>query len=344
MKKKIYFLTILLLVVLMVMPAQSQLKKTAQTGLQFLKIDMSPRAAAMGASFNQISGDASSIFYNPSGIADFEGTLDVFATQTQWIADINYNAFAGIYSFERWGTFGLHGIFADYGDIEETVIDATSDKGYRFTGNNVDVGAYAVGLSYGTKLSNKFMIGATVKFVGQKLGESYMPGSVWSDSTGSWTNENKKENKTSGLAFDFGTSFKTGFKSLSFGMSIRNFSQELKYEEESFQLPLTFIMGLSMNVMDFMEGMNPEEHSLVVAIDALHPRDYTERMHFGAEYWFMNMFSLRAGYKTNYDIEGLTAGLGFNYSVGDIGVKIDYAYSDIDIFDSVNRFAVGLSF
>jgi len=52
----------------------------------------------------------------------------------------------------------------------------------------------------------------------------------------------------------------------------------------------------------------------------------------------MGMFALRAGYKFNYDEEGLTVGVGFRLR----GVKLDYAYSDLGVFNAVNRLSIGI--
>ena len=49
-----------------------------------------------------------------------------------------------------------------------------------------------------------------------------------------------------------------------------------------------------MDIFDFMPSLQ-ESQSLVLAIDAVHPRDYTERIHVGGEYWYMDMIALRAG-------------------------------------------------
>ena len=124
-------------------------------------------------------------------------------------------------------------------------------------------------------------------------------------------------------------------------MSIRNYSSQIKYYEENFQLPLTFAISFGMDVLDLIS----EEHqnSLILAVDAIHPRDYTERIHLGGEYWFKNMFALRAGYKFNYDEEGLTAGVGLKYTIAGTSIKLDYAYSDLGIFETVSRFSLGLS-
>jgi len=328
MKKWTYIISVALLAMVIVLPVNAQMKKVAQTGLQFLKIDMSPRTAAMGGAYLLIGDDATAMFSNPAGISSFEGKVDVFASRTTWIADITYNAFGAIVNLDNWGSFGISAVMPDYGTIEGTIV-ADNEQGYESTGN-LDVGAYAVGLSYGRRLSSQFSIGGQVKYVGQNLGSSVL------------NDGSEVENKVDGLAFDFGTIYYPGFKSFRFGMSIRNFSEEFKYEKEGFQLPLTFTIGIAMDVMDLIS----EDHSdkLLVAIDALHPRDYSERLHFGAEYQLMSMFAFRAGYKYNYDIESFSVGMGFMKEFGGIGVKIDYAYSDIDYFDAINRFSLGISF
>ena len=124
-------------------------------------------------------------------------------------------------------------------------------------------------------------------------------------------------------------------------MSINNFSGQFKYEETPFQLPLTFKIGAAMDVMDFM---GEHDSPLLIAIDAIHPRDYTERIHVGGEYWYKNMIAVRSGYKFNYDEEGLTAGVGFKVNIVGMDIKLDYAYSDLGIFDTVSRVSFGLSF
>lgn len=328
MKKLSVLITIFFLVAIFVMPAHSGIKKVAQTGLQFLKLDYSPRAAAMGGAYMLVGTEADAMFYNPSGMAKMRSSVDVFFGNTQWIADIKYNAGAIAKSLGQWGTVGFNIIYADYGsDIQGTRV-ASNEQGYVETGN-VDVGAYSAGIAYAKRLSDKFSVGGGIRYVGQKLGENLMP------------DGSTKKNNVNGLAFDFGTMFYPGLRSLRFGMSVRNFSKEFKYEKEGFQLPLTFSIGMAMNVLDFMED---ENQTLLVSVDAIHPRDYSERLNFGAEYILFNMLALRGGYKTNYDIEGLTGGFGVFYKMSGIAVRFDYSYSAIEVFDAINRFSVGLSF
>lgn len=327
MKKLALFLTVVIFSTVFVTPAHSTMKKLAQTGFQFLKVDQSARAAAMGGALMLVGEGADALFYNPAGMVMMPKKVDFFGNMTQWIADINYNAVGVVVNLGAIGTVGLSAIMCDYGTIEGTRVAATG-KGYVDTGN-LDVGAYEVGIGYARRLTNKFTVGGHVKYVGQQLGENLMP-----DAT-------TKENKVADLAYDFGTIFYPGVQSLRFGMSIRNFSRELKYEKVGFQLPLTFTIGAAMDILDFVG-----EHSspLLIAVDAVHPRDYSERIHVGAEYVLMDMIALRGGYKFNYDEEGLTFGVGFSPSVAGIDLKVDYAYSSFGIFDLVNRFSIGISF
>ena len=327
MKKLIIFLLVIFFISVYIMPANAAIKKVAQTGFQFLKIDMGARAAAMGGSFSMVGEDASAMFYNPAGMAMVESNFDFFASRTEWITDVSYSAGGLVKNFGKWGKVGVSFVACDYGEIIGTRVAAT-EKGFEETGM-VDVGAYAVGIAYARRLTNKFSIGGQVKYTGQHLGDNLLP------------NGETVENETSGFAYDFGTIFYPGFKSFRLGMNIRNFSSQFKYEKTAFQLPLTFTLGFAMDVLDFMgEHKNP----LLISIDAIHPRDYTERTHIGAEYVFMDMFAFRGGYKFNYDEEGLTAGFGFNYNLAGFDMKLDYSYSDFGIFDAINRFSFGFSF
>jgi len=125
-------------------------------------------------------------------------------------------------------------------------------------------------------------------------------------------------------------------------MSIRNFSQEMIYEQYNFELPITFTIGIAADLFEMLELSNSQ--SLLLALDAVHPRDYTERVHVGLEYGLNNMFFLRTGYKFNYDSEGLSLGAGVKVSLGGIATHISYALSQAGEFSPVNRISISASF
>jgi hypothetical protein len=85
-------------------------------------------------------------------------------------------------------------------------------------------------------------------------------------------------------------------------------------------------------------------HSLLVAVDASHPRDYPEQVSFGAEYLFMDSFSLRGGYTFPTDEQEFTLGVGFKQSISDVKFAIDYSYTPFGIFDNVHRISINLAY
>jgi hypothetical protein len=302
-------------------------KKLAQTGFQFLSVGSDARASAMGEAFTTVEGLSSALFYNPAGMARLSSFVDVTANHTQWIADIKHYSFS--LALSPWGgrngVFGISAMSVDYGEMQGTMVWA-NPEGYIDT-DIFKPQAIAIGVGYARCLTDKFSVGGQIKEVSQSLGKSVVP------------EEGVKKNLASALAFDFGTIYRTGFKSLSFGMSVRNFSEETKFEEEGFQLPLTFKIGLSVNALDFFMDVPREKHSLLLIMDAVHPRSYPEYIDLGGEYLFMDMFALRLGYRTGQDECGLTMGFGLQK----FGLSFDYSYTPFGVFDSVHRFTVHLS-
>lgn len=321
------------LVVCIFLPVQSPAqKKLAQTGFQFLSVGMDARATAMAEAFITVEGTSASLFYNPAGLARIPTFFDVSLNKLNWIADISYVSGAVAFNIgqNRYGVFGISFLTVDYGEFQWTRV-ASNEQGFEDIGEGWPMPtAYAIGLGYAKELSDRFAVGGQIKYVYQRLGKSYIPIYAPGD-----TLIREKSYDLSVFAYDFGTQYKTGFKSLTFGMTVRNFSREIKYEREGFQLPLTFKIGISIDAFDFFPQIG-DAHSLLVAVEGVHPRSYPEFMNFGLEYSFMDMVSLRAGYVTNKDEYSFTYGLG----IRKFGFAIDYSYTPFNIFDSISRFTV----
>ena len=339
MNKKIKLILSIIMLLSITQGTYAQVK-LAQTGLKFLSIGGDARAAAMADAVTSIEGNSAAIFYNPAGMARQTALMDVTFANTMWIADIKYiNASLSFAPSEGlYGVFGISLASVDYGKFNKTIRISDSEGADSY----LDLGTYspsalAIGLTYAKALSDKFSVGGNIKYAYQDLGDGQVVGYK---ENGSYKEQNFDINV---LAFDFGLLYHTGFKSLSFGMSLRNFSEEIRYVEENFQLPLTFKLGLSMNVLDFF-SIDKHNHSLLFSIDAAHPRDYKEQIHIGGEYTFFDVFSIRAGYVTPTDEQGINAGVGLKYPLGGINLGIDYAYLDFGIFDSVHRFTINVSY
>lgn len=320
-----------------------QRQKLAQTGMKFLNVSLDARISAFGDAATSLENNSTAMFYNPAGMARFEGIADVSLGHTKFIADINYyNASAAFAPFDGdYGVFGFSFVSVDYGDFYGTV-RADNEQGF------LDIGTYsptaiAFGLGYAKALSEKFAVGGNVKYVRQSLGTSVVGNVAVNPVTTSYVSGTTQDNKLDVLAFDFGVVYKTGFKSLNIGMSIRNFSREVKYKEEGFQLPLIFQLGTSFNFSDLLE-LDKNEHSILVTADANHPRDYPEQILIGVEYTFMNLLSLRGGYSAPNDERDISAGVGLKQNIEGLNLGIDYSYTKFGVFSNVHRITINFAY
>ncbi len=318
--------------------AQVGLDKLAQSTMNFLLVSTSPKASAMGDAYFVVGKGADAMFYNPAAIVETNGAFDIAVNYTQWIADINYLSGGVAYKMDgNLGTIGISILTVDYGTINGTSLISEAQQadypaGYIDNGPVSNVGAYAVGISYGRKINQQFSIGGNIKIAGQNLGENV------------YTTGTKTSNDATKLVFDAGVKYDTGYKGFSFGMAIRNFASQVKREEIDEQLPLTFTMGAAVSLLDLVAREFKDGHDLTLAVDYLHSNNYSERINMGMEYIFKNMVAVRGGYQTNRDLASFSGGIGLVKQFGDYGIELNYSFSKMDIFDNVNRLSLGFTF
>lgn len=308
--------------------------KLAQTGAQFLSVDSDAKAGGMAGALTTIEMNSASLFFNPAGMARMNSTIHVMASQNQWFADISYNAFSAAFKpgDGNMGVFAASLVSVDYGEIQGTQ-RRDNDQGYVDTEILIPT-AFAAGLGYANALSDKFSVGGHLKYIGLNYGKSVYP----NEEDGSIP-DTVKSHLAFANAFDFGTIYRTGWNSLAFGMSVRNFSNEVTFESEGFQLPLTFALGISMDVLDLArERMGNQK--MLLSIDALHYRSHAEQVRVGVEYKPIEMLSLRAGYMSSNDENDISFGLG----VQQFGLVFDYAFEPFGRLGDVQRMTIRFSF
>ena len=313
-------------------------QKLAQSGLQFLSVVSDARGAAMADAMTSLQAGSSSLFFNPAGMTGLNGIIDVSGSTNKWIADITHNTF-GLElnpANGRYGVLGFSFQYVNYGDFYGTIIDANSPQGYDDLGI-YRLASYAAGVGYAKQLTEQFSVGGQIKWVHQDLGSSIIPLVTSNDTT-----KQTISNTMSPLAFDFGTQFKTGIKSLVFGMSVRNFSKQVQYVNDGFQAPLVFSLGISLNVLDLASEL-PFNQSMLVSVDASHYTDHPEEIKVGLDYRLLDVLSLRAGYSSTNAVND--EGRGFSYGLGltKFGFAVDYAYTPFGDFGNVQRFTVRFS-
>ncbi len=306
----------------------NDIERAGQSGWQFLKINGDSRQAALGGAYTAISnGDANSVFGNPASLSDVKN-IDFQVNIFEWIADINYQSFAGAYNLGQVGVVAVSLGILDYGDIPETVNAPSGTGGTEptITGNMFTANDMVVGLTYAKKITENLSIGGSFRWMQQQIAELSM--SNW--------------------AMDLGTMYYTGFRSLRLAITARNFgpdsqfggwSEEYQTESENVRMPLDFRAGIAM---DFFDGEG-SPHLLTTIIEGDHPNDGREKFHLGLSYAFDSMFFVRAGYKFNYDVQKFTFGFGITYPIGSTIGTINYAYVDFGELTQVHMFSLGFS-
>ena len=312
----------------------SQMDRAGQTSMNFLQIGVSPKIAGRGNTTTALGKGVESIFGNPAGLSEMSTPFEAFMSVTQWFADIRYLAGAVAWNSGSYGVFGVHFLSVDYGKIQGAVLTDPSvgEDNYILTGDIPNVGAYSLGLSYVMQVNPKFAIGGTVKYVAQQLGQL-------SNSDGSLSDNNQGR-----IAFDLGLRYYFGWKSLNLAMTMRNFSTFVRYQNQSFSLPIIYTIGAGLDVMDVLDPALAQDNSILFSAEYVHPNNHSSRINTGFEYSYQKMFTLRAGYESNHDLLSLSFGAGISQNLGDIRLEVDYSYSKVDLFGGVNRFSLNIGF
>ncbi len=322
-------------------------QKVGTSSLQFLKVMPTARATAMGDAFVTLASGADAVFWNPAGLASAQ-SHQLSTTLTLWLFDTYQSALGYALPLGDAGTLGFQFQFVSYGAIEETRVDQLQFVGtpgnlvYNpgLTGSTFTPTTFLAGVSFARQLTANFSTGVNIKFVYESLyGASSF--TVVNPSTGAQETYNTSANV---VLFDFGMLYETGYRSIRIGASVQNFGGQVKFAQEGYPAPLAFRLGTAADMIGPSALLMPDDvHRLTVAFDLFQPNDYAQQMHMGLEYSFQEIFALRAGYKANYDNDGLNFGAGVKLALGDVGLGFDYSYGAMgDYLGSVHRISLGV--
>ncbi|QXD14462.1 PorV/PorQ family protein [Rhodocaloribacter litoris] len=315
-------------------------QKVGSTSMQFLKVLPSARAAALGEAYSVWAAGAEAVFWNPAGLARSQ-RHEVSLTYTDWLFDARQGAFSYAHHLGSLGAVGFQVQYVDFGVFEETTnerphISNPDQPG--MTGRTFRPFSYVVGLTYARHLTDRFALGFGAKYAHESLFDG---GAVRAQIRQNVFDE--VDTRASAVLFDFGIRYETGFRSVQIASAVQNFGPDVRYAVESYPVPLLFRVGIAADLVgpDGLLAGGREDSQIRAAFDLFHPNDYAQQMHFGMEYEFMHLLSLRAGYKFFYDADGLTLGAGLRYALGAAGVAIDYSYGSMgDYLSGVQRFSL----
>jgi hypothetical protein len=285
--------------------------KAGTAGLQFLKIAVNARDAALADASTSLSNDVTSVFVNPGALALVQQP-QLFASHTQWFAGSRMDAaVAGM----PLGSFvvAIHAARFGIEDFEETTVQQPEG-----TGRSVSAGDVMIGLAAARRFTDRLTIGLQLKYVRESLdAESF-----------------------SNILFDVGAIYYTGFHNLRLAFALQHFGPDMNVIDVKFRTPLLFRVSAGEDFVLL------ENHRLTSAVDLVHPTDNAEWVNWGIEYELLKTLSLRAGYRFGVERGKISFGAGIKPPmVGPVALSIDYAYSRFDnVFGATHRITLGSSF
>lgn len=318
-----------------------RVSKTGTTAAEFLKFGVGPRASGMGGAFVAVSDDASALYWNPAGIAGMEKN-EILTSHSKWIGDLDFNYVGAVFNFDKIGHVGFSLTMLS---VPEMLV--RTEEFQDGTGETFDAADYSVGISYAGKVGERFSIGGTVKYIQQR---------IW-------------HTKAQAFAVDIGSKFETDFfGGMVIGATIYNFGTDMQMrgrdlrtfvdpdptsdgnndqipvnlETDKWNLPLNFQFGVALKPID------NRMHSLLIAVDALHPSSNYESVNVGGEYGFQNRVFLRGGYEALFlkDKEaGLNGGLGVHQMLfNGVLAKLSYGYKSAGRLGNIHTLALEMRF
>lgn len=308
-------------------------------GAKFLSIGVGGKAVALGDAFVAVANDASTLYWNPAGIADLEKNM-VILNHVNWFAGISHDFAGASFILDNSSGFGVSMTFLTMSDQQVTTVEQPEGTDLKYGASS-----FALGATYAKRMTDLFSFGVTFKYIEEN---------IWEASANNY-------------AFDIGALYHTGYKDIVIGVTIYNLGPTMSFDgttletkkdpnwplskqdlnvslqTQEYALPLRFSMGLSKKFT-----LNDESNILAV-FSLNNNNDVGESVSVGTEYNWKS-FGLRAGYRSGYeqttqDMSGLSFGAGYNLYLDDTyELIIDYAYQDYGFLNSVNRFTFQFGF
>jgi hypothetical protein len=310
------------------------------TAVPFLRISPDARAGAMGEAGVATSPDANSIFWNNAKAAFMTDKLNLAASYTPWLSDLNMKDvflanLSASYKLDDMQAISGSLRFFSLGNIQFT--DALGNQLNQFTPREL-----ALDAAYSRKLSNKIGIGVGLRYISSNLaggagainGVTYRAGS-----------------SVAGDIHFYYQGTKSNGEGFNWGATLSNLGSKISYTSDATQkdyIPANFALGASYtkvfdadSKLTFALDLNkllvptPPTDTAAAALSDYRDKgvvsswfsswgdsESSEMKEFnvsmGAEFMYKNQFAFRAGYfyedKTKGDRRYFTLGAGLNYS------------------------------
>jgi len=291
----------------------------SQTTYDFLRVDMSARAGALGGSFVSNNDDVDVLFYNPAGIAPLQNS-PVSLSFVKHLLDINLFSLAYSTEFENIGRFGTALKYINYGTF-----DAADEFGNR-TGE-FNAGEFAFLICYAGEFEENFYYGVNAKVIYSSIAE----------------------NSSSALATDIGLQYAIPSQQINIAAGVTNLGKQVSsYMNTEEDLPVDVSIGISKRLENLPVRLSLDFHRLNDEREEFyqHFKGFT----IGAEFYLSKVLNLRLGYDNERRSElkvGSTSGIaGFNAGLGVLisEYQFNYGYSSLGLVGAMHRIGISTAF
>jgi len=325
------------------------------TAVPFLNITPDSRSGALGDAGVAISPDVNATYWNPAKLAFLENNNDASLSYSPWlrnlVPDISLSYLSYAHKLDSRNSLGLSLRYFNYGSIE-------------FRDNNQnDLGTYtpnefAINGSFARKFGDEFSLGLTIGYIHSNLSNAF-----FSSGTGAQVKAGNAVAAGVSLFYTKKTQEFGDDAIFSFGANISNIGTKISYSNDgtNYFLPANLKFGAAntWNLDDFNQlTLTFDINKLLVPTPPIRdengniikgknddvsvpsgifqsftdaPNGFSEEMQEltfspGVEYWYNQMFALRAGYFYQNPNKGnahyATLGVGFKYQ----DFNFDFSY------------------
>lgn len=290
-------------------------KVFSQNTYEFLRVDNSARAGALGGSYITYFDDADIIFYNPAGMMLLNDSPISFSF-TKHLMDINLASLAYSTQIVDIGRFGTAIQYINYGTFDRAYESGVRDGEF-------SAGEFAVLLGYAGTVDENFYYGANVKLIYSSIADE----------------------SSSAVALDLGLHYAIPSQQINIAAVVLNMGTQLSsYIDTKEDLPIDVAIGISKRLENLPVRIALNFHKLTEKRDNF--SDRFKAFSVGAEFYLSKVLSLRFGYDnekrtelkigSTAGIAGFSAGIGINVST----YRFDYGYSSLGLIGGLHRISL----
>jgi hypothetical protein len=324
------------------------------TAVPFLRISPDARSGAMGDVGLALSPDANAVYWNLAKLPFADNDAGASVTYTPWLTDLVNDVFmaylSGYKQLDEDQAIGASLRYFDLGQVQFTNMYGVDQGQFHPREFSIDGG-------YSRKLSDNWSLGVALRYIYSNLaagtsidGVTFKPGqSVAGDISTYYTNSIDYPNGQSGT-WRFGAAITNLGAKISYSNDAQykdflptnlgiggSYTQQFdEYNQLTFELDINKLLVPTPDTIDRNGDQIPDYNDLGVMSGVFQsftdaPGGFREEMEelmysVGVEYWYNNLFSVRAGYfnenKNKGDRKYFTLGLGLKYNV--LGINFSY--------------------